>query len=275
MKTYVGFNQGQYGDLFVLLTAARVLKRKEPDSKLIYSINKRYEDCKEIFKYSDDIDDIVIWEQYDGWPNKNDEIKISELENQYEGLEIFDPMPKCPMTDWYNSHHQTTLECRMHNVGEPTEEEMDFKLNKPEVEKGDYVCICPATSFGENKNLTPEIINKVKEFCLDGGLELIQISSSQDPLVDGAERFDGNYYESILKVLGSKFLVSADTGMIWASSAFSHPTIGLYSYEFYPLTETSINWRPKNKKQISLESDLISNIDMKDVADALERVYNV
>ena len=43
MRTaYIGFNQGQYGDLFISLTACRVLKRCIPDSYLVYAVNKQY-----------------------------------------------------------------------------------------------------------------------------------------------------------------------------------------------------------------------------------------
>ena len=130
-------------------------------------------------------------------------------------------------------------------------------------------------NIGSNKNLTPEIINKVKAFCADKELDLIQIGGPDDPLIDGAEKFLGSFYESILKVLGSKFLVAADTGMVWAASAFHHPTVGFYSYNFYPNARSSVNWRPKNQSQISLESDFIKNIDIKSVASTLERLYDV
>jgi ADP-heptose:LPS heptosyltransferase len=274
-RTYAGFNQGQYGDIFIGLTAARVLKRVDPGCNFLLSINRRYQDCKEIFKLSKDIDDIVIWDTYNDFPGENDLRDIERLNGTYTDFNLFDPMPQHVTPDWYNHRHQTEEFCLMHDLPSPTEEEMNFQLSKPEVERGNYICICPATSFGRNKNLTSEIINEIKSFCSDTGLELIQVSGPEDPLVDGAERFVGSFYESILKVLSSKFLVSADTGMIWAISAFSHPTIGFYSYRFYGGAETSINWRPKNTNQISLESDFIENIGIKEVANSLERLYDV
>ena len=273
--TYAGFNQGQYGDIFIGLTAARVLKRLQPNCRLLLSINKRYQDCQEIFKHSKDVDGVVIWDTYNDFPHENDKPLIRKINGIYDDFQMFKPMPQHVRGDWYNHWHQTEEICRMHKLPPPTEEEMNFKLYKPEVEQGNYVCICPATSFGQNKNLTPEIINEIKVFCSEKNLELIQVSGPEDPLVDGAERFVGSFHESILKVLGSKFLVSADTGMIWAISAFSHPTVGFYSHRFYPDAETSANWRPKNTRQISLESDYIHNIDIKDVANALKKLYYV
>ena len=274
--TYAGFNQGQYGDIFIGLTAARVLKRADPNCRFLLSINKKYQDCKEIFKFSKDIDDIIIWDTYNDFPQKVDHKNIKRLQGLYEDFQLFNPMPQHTVDDWYNHLHQTEEFCLMHNLPLPTEEEMDFNLVRPpNIERSSYVCVCPATSFGQNKNLTPEIINEVKTFCRDRKLDLIQIGGPNDPLIDGAEKFEGSFYESILKALGSKFLVAADTGMIWAISAFSHPTIGFYSYNFYPNAKSSINWQPKNRNQISLESDFIKNIDMKSLANALEKLYNV
>ena len=42
MKPFVvGFNQGQYGDLFIGLTACSVIKSIWPSSTMIYSVNKK------------------------------------------------------------------------------------------------------------------------------------------------------------------------------------------------------------------------------------------
>ena len=274
--TYAGFNQGQYGDIFIGLTAARVLKRVDPNCRLLLSINKKYQDCKDIFKFSKDVDDVVIWDTYNDFPQEIDHKNVRRLQGIYQDFKLFNPMPQHTISDWYNHLHQTEEFCLMHNLPLPTEEEMDFRLLRPpDIENGNYVCICPATSFGSNKNLTADIMELVKAFCKDKELDLIQIGGLDDPLVDGAEKFLGSFYESILKVLGSKFLVAADTGMAWAASAFHHPTMGLYSYNFYPNAKSSANWRPKNQNQISLESDLMENIDMKSVANTLERLYDV
>ena len=48
MKPFVvGFNQGQYGDLFIGLTACSVIKSIWPSSTMIYSVNKKYIDLNE------------------------------------------------------------------------------------------------------------------------------------------------------------------------------------------------------------------------------------
>ena len=73
MRTaYIGFNQGQYGDLFICLTAARVLKQDIPDSYLVYGVNKKYADCIDVLKLSKDIDEFIVWDGYDNYPLESD-----------------------------------------------------------------------------------------------------------------------------------------------------------------------------------------------------------
>lgn len=273
MKTYVGFHQGQYGDLFICLTAARVLKSIDPNCRLIYGINKKYKDVAQAFELSDDIDEIIIWDGYDDWPTQDDKLKLEEINLKYKGVHLFNPMPKHVIQDWYNYWHQTEEFCLMQGLPRPPKELQDFKLNHPKVERGNYICICPYTSFGESKNLTSQMINDVKDFCEENDLQLIQLGGPDDPSIDGVEKFNGTYYESILKMLGSKVLVSADTGMVWAASAFSHPSLVFYSTKFYPNASTSVNWIPKNENQISIESDYVSNINIS-VSEYLQKTMN-
>ena len=254
MNYYIGFNQGQYGDLFISLTAARVLKLINPTCKLIFGINKKYKDVSKIFRLSDDIDDIVIWDGYDNWPTQKDKFLIEELKLKYGKVDIFNPMPQHVIADWYNYWHQTEEFCIMHKLPRPPKDLQDFKLNTLRVNQGNYICIAPFTSFGSSKNLTKDIIEKTKEFCKDNCLDLIQLGGPDDPSIEGVEKFKGNYYDSIIKMLGSKALISADTGMVWAASAFSHPTLAFYATSFYRNAQTTKNWTPLNHNQISLEA---------------------
>lgn len=275
-KTFIGFNHGQYGDLFIGLTAANVLKSIEPECKLIYSINRKFSDCKEVFLHSKHIDDIVIWDEYDNWPGEKDLDILKNLDNQYANLHIFHPNARHKQNDWYLHRHQTAENCEMHNLPPPTEHQMNFSLNKPDnIIYGNYISVCPFTSFGSIKNLTTNILDKLRDFANDTGVSLVQLGSPKDPIINGFQKFEGTYFESILKMLGSLFLVSADTGMIWASSAYGHPTVGLYAYSFYSGATTAINWMPKNINQISLEANFISNIHLSKFTDAIQDRYNL
>lgn len=275
-KTFIGFNHGQYGDLFIGLTTASVLKSLKPESKLIYSINRKFADCKEAFSYSRDIDDIIIWDKYDDWPGSNDLDLLHKLKEQYSDLYLFHPNARHQQNDWYLYRHQTAENCDMHNLPLPSEAQMNFSLDKPKnIDFGNYITVCPFTSFGQSKNLTPNILKSIKDFAYNYDLAVVQLGSSQDPTVEGFHKYEGTYFQSIAKMLGGLFLVSADTGMTWAASAYSHPTIGFYSHGFYPGATTAKNWTPKNTNQISLESDYVFNIDLSPLPSILSNTYHL
>ena len=234
-ETFIGFNQGQYGDLFMNLTACRVLKEIKPDCRLILGINERYKDCKEILKLSQDIDDFIIWENYGDFPSEADQKQIQKFVDKGVNGHLFNPMPQHPYWDWYRHWHQTEEVCVMHNLRRPTAEEMDFKLKKPDLVKENTITLCAARRVEKeghlnNKALTLGQIEVVKEFAEEKELKVIQIGGPEEEEIEGAEKFEGDYSESVLKVLKSRLLVSADTGMIWAASAFSHPVVGLTTH---------------------------------------------
>lgn len=275
MKTFIGFNHGQYGDLFIGLTAASVLKSIEPESKLIYSINSKFADCKEAFLCSNHIDDVIIWDKYDDWPGSNDLSLIDDLREKYPELYLFHPNAIHKQNNWYLYRHQTAENCDMHNLPQPSEEQMNFNLSKPNnITYGNYITICPFTSFGKIKNLSSNIINGIKNFADKNGISVVQLGAPQDPQINGFHKFEGTYFQSIVKMLGGLFLVSADTGMIWAASAYNHPTMGFYAYGFYSGATTANNWIPKNTNQISFEANYIDNINLSKLPNSLEQIYN-
>ena len=83
MKTFIGFQQGQYGDLFINLTACRVIKAARPDCRLVFSVNKRYKDAIEILKLSEDIDDFVVWENYHNFPSGADRKVVENFKEKH------------------------------------------------------------------------------------------------------------------------------------------------------------------------------------------------
>jgi len=278
--TYIGFNQGQYGDLFIGLTAARVLKQDRPDSCLVYSVHKKYADCIDILKLSKDIDEFIVWDGYENWPSESDKESVNTLLQSMKSERVyqFHPMQGHLITDWYNYWHQTEEFCIMHGLRRPIGEELDFKLPKPQIDKEETITICTGRRIEEDgginpKALTLDQIEVVKKFSADNKLKLIQIGGPEEEKIDGVEKFDGNYSESILKVLKSRLLVSCDTGMIWAASAFTHPTLGLYHFSYYEKAKNCLNWTPKNKNQITLLTRKMENMDLNDIENKL-RIIN-
>ena len=278
-KTFVGFNQGQYGDLFINLTACRVLKEMQPDCNLVFSVNQRYKDAIEILKLSKDIDDFIVWENYDNWPSESDKKKIQKLLKKGCNGYLFHPMPPHPIQDWYNYWHQTEEACLMSKLPRPTEEQMNFKLKKPELERVNTITLCAAQrvekeGHSNNKALTNKQIEAVKKFAKEKRLKVIQIGGRDEKQIGGVEKFEGNYSESVIKVLQSRFLVAADTGMIWAASAFSHPVVGLYDLSYYNDSASCENWTPKNKNQITLFSKKMGDISLPMLEEALANKHN-
>ena len=288
MKTFIGFNQGQYGDLFINLTACRLVKKKYPNCKLIFSVNEEYKDAIEILKLSEDIDDFIIWENYANWPSESDKKKLQKLIQDGHRGRVFIPLPKHTIPDWYNYWHQTEEVCRMHQLMPPNEEEMRFNIPKPDLEKEKTITLCTARradkeekrrqeifSFSTNpKALELEQIEMVKKFAQKKGLKVIQIGGPEEEGVEGVERFEGDYSESVLKVLKSQFLVAADTGMVWGASAFSHPVVGLYSWSYYANATSCMGWIAKNANQISIQGENMRDITAPMVEEAMTNLYN-
>ena len=277
-ETVVGFSQGQYGDLFMNLTACGVLKEMWPDCNLVFSINQKYEDAIDILKLSKDIDNFIVWENYDNWPSESDKKKLQKLSERGCRF-IFNPMPQHSICNWYKYRHQTEETCLMYDLPLPTAEQINFQLDHPELEKEGTITICTARRIEDSgkingKALTNEQIEIVKNFALKSKLKLIQIGGPEEEAIEGVAKFEGNYSESVFKVLRSQFLVSVDTGMIWAASGFSHPTVGLYDLSYYNDSESCENWTPKNKNQITLFGKKMRDISLPMLEEALANKYN-
>tara|TARA_R110000744_G_scaffold264184_1_gene378457 strand:+ start:588 stop:1436 length:849 start_codon:yes stop_codon:yes gene_type:complete len=267
-----GFNQGQYGDLFLQLTPAKLCKILYPDVRFIFSINKKYKEAIKVLSLSEDIDGFIVWDGYNDWPTQSDKEKIADLQAHSSQLTIFNPMQTHTVLDWYNYWHITEEACVMHGLPRPTPELMDFKLNRPNLEKENTVCISVCAS-GLVKSLRKEQIQVIKEFCDQKNLKLIQIGGPSDPPVEGVEKFNGDYSESVFKVLKSRFLVSADTGMVWAASAFSHYVLGIYCMDSELNAKGHKNWTPKNKNQQTIVAQSMGDIRKEVLEKHLEEVY--
>jgi hypothetical protein len=268
--TFVGFNQGQYGDLFIQLVPAKMLKCIYEGCRVIFSVNKKYEDVIDVLKLSEDIDDFIVWDGYDDWPTEKDKQKMSEFDGEFGRL--FNPMQKNSVLDWHNYWHITEEACVRYRLPRPADHIQDFKIPKPDVEKENTVCIAGSAS-GEVKSFTEQQIEIIKKFCKKKDLEPILLGGPEDKGVDGIEKFEGNYSESVFKMIKSRFLVSADTGMVWAASAFSHHVLGLYCMDSETKASSHENWTPKNKNQKTVVSKSMADITEEILEEELEEAY--
>ena len=123
--TFIGFNQGQYGDLFIQLVPAKMLKSIYDGCRVILSVNKKYEDIIDVLKLSEYIDDFIVWDGYDDWPTEKDKQKMSELGAEFG--RFFNPMQKNSVLDWHNYWHITEEACV--RFGLPVQQ-ITFKTSK-------------------------------------------------------------------------------------------------------------------------------------------------
>ena len=74
-------------------------------------------------------------------------------------------------------------------------------------------------------------------------------------------------------MIKSRFLVSADTGMVWAASAFSHHVLGLYCMDSETKASSHANWTPKNKNQKTVVSKSMADLTEEILEEELEEAY--
>ena len=253
----IGFNQGQYGDLCINLVACKAFKRDFPNSKLHFGINKKYESLKDIFLNNDLIDNVHIWDKYDGWPSEEDTNFIS---NEKFDM-IFNPMPSHTQDNWYLNRHQTEEVCLMHGLTPPND--LSISLNKYfDIEDNKHLIAVNlfAETRGQDKIPSLSKAKQIISFIESCGYTPVQIGLPDQPQLC-KNRFIGAFFETIKFVLSCKLLVTVDSAMSWIASGYSFPTVGLYGYSYYPSATSSKNWQPINNNANYLESNLVENIE--------------
>jgi len=253
----IGFNQGQFGDLCINLAACKSFRQQFPNHQLYFGINKKYAELKDIFLNNDLIDKIHIWDQYDSWPSQQD---LNFISNEKFNI-IFDPMPLHTQDHWYLNRHQTEEVCLMHGLTPP--KDLSLSLNRyfnVENNKNLVPINLFAETRGQDKMPSPSKAKQIINFIESFGYTPVQIGLANQPQLC-ENRFIGTFFETVQFVLSCKLLITVDSAMSWIASAYSFPTIGLYSYSYYPLAESSKNWQPINHNANYLESNLVENIE--------------
>lgn len=254
-------NQGQFGDLCINTVAFKKIKELYPDDFLIMSINKKYSEIAPIFLNNPYIDSLIVWDQYDNWPNDKDKQVIKN----YKNTRISHPMPAHTIDRWYLRSHQTE-ECAYMNGynGERFPNGEQCILTKWfDVEKNNkLVSFAPFAGFYHPDNKKKlSIINaqKIVNFIKSNGYDIIQLGGKDEPQLEGAIKINCSFFESIKLGLSSKFYIGTDTGMTWILSAYSQPSIGLYSHEFYS-KEYVKNIQPVNPNGVYLSENNVNDI---------------
>lgn len=241
-------NQGQRGDLIMNTVVARAIKEKFPNCHTSMSINKQYEDMKELFYNHPYIDSVSIWEGYDDWPTQND---INHAKNFDI---ILHPMPQHPNNHcWYNLvNYQTEAACIMNGFTPP--KDLSCILNKYfEVKKQiKSVCISPFTAW-ERKNISSEKWQSIIDYIYNKGYLVFQIGSKNEYKFNNTIKEDLTYIESTKLALGCDLVIGLDGGFSWLMSAYKHPFLGLYGHSYDNLISPKV-YEPINPNSTYLES---------------------
>lgn len=268
---FAGLNMGQRGDLVMNTVAARSLKETYPNCHLTLGIGKPFEDMVPLFLNNKYIDDIHIWESYDGLTQGD----IDYI--NYIGFDrVFDPMPQHKKADWWiDVKNQTEEVCVMHGLKPP--EDLSCFLNKwfkPNDRFYDYIAIFPFggvyRGIDNEKCLNLERADEICELIESLGYKILQVGGTNEPELYRATKFNTSYFESVKNILGCKMAIGVDTGLSWVMSGYQFPFLGLYSNQFYGDKISVI--QPINKNAIYLDDYNVNSIDLNNIESSIKKI---
>lgn len=267
----IGWNLGQRGDIIMNTVVARGFKEMYPDSHLTLGIYKEYGDMQSLFKNHKYIDAVHCYDSYHGWPNAKD---LDFLRTKNFDM-VFNGMPQHKRADWYNHCvSQTEEACLMNDIIPP--KDLQCNLIKWFNDNENYkncVCIAPFTS-STPKDLSIDRANEIVSMVRRQGYEVVQLSSTNQPLLENVIYEDTDYFNSVVNMLSCKLLITVNTGMSWVASAYSHKTLGLYSIENwgYEGLNSSTIYEPINPNAIYLRGDHPNTIDMSLIENTFQKI---
>lgn len=264
-------NQGQFGDLCINTVAFKKIKELNPESFLVMSINKKYTEISPIFLNNPFIDSLIVWDQYDSWPNEKD---LSLIKN-YRNTKLYHPMPPHTSNAWFLNSHQTEEAAFMNGYNGnrfPNGEQCILTKWFDTDKNSNFVAFSPFAGFyspNNKKMLSIENAQKIVNLIKAKGYNVIQLGGSNEPVLDGAIKENGSFFSSIKAALSCKFYIGTDTGMTWILSAYSHPSLGLYSHEYYTKDYVK-NIQPINPNAIYLSESNVNQITIEKIEEAIK-----
>jgi hypothetical protein len=262
MVKALGFNQGQIGDLVMQVVLCKQFKRNHPNSHITFSVNKKYENCKDLFKKNKHIDEIKIWDGYDDFPKETDIDFLKKKSKNYDY--IFDPMSCHKDNQWYTKTHHIQAFSNNHGLGKIKDLKIDleqwFDLN-PKYK--DCVCITAFSSAEGVRDIPKDFANKIIEHIHSLGFKTIQLGlKTHQRLNTTYGPIGGTVMEDVIVALSCKMLLTTDTGMNWIMSGYNQNVLGLYSNCSYPIPAPLYNRTPINPNGLYLEADRVENINL-------------
>ena len=259
-KVCIGM-RGQYGDVVMQEPGLRKFIKDNPDTKIVLAVSKKYEQILPLFKnYHENIVELKVFEGYDNWP--------TELDKTYINQQKFDAMfpPDIPLHKdplWAKKRHIVEETALMIGL---TSDTNDIQLNMPEevVKEPKTVAVHLFSSKwpGGTRSVSVEKQTKIVAYLNELGYKVYQLSSPNQPKIDGTILNHGTYYDACIRMLSTDLLISCDSGMAWVASAYNHPTIALFSTAYNSQIGTTKNWHPINPESSYFEDILADRISM-------------
>ncbi len=257
----IGFAQFQRGDLAIMTVAARAFKEQFPDSHLTLGINKQGGDMIDLFRFHKYYEDIHVYSGYDNWP---DEIDKEYLYNA-KFDRIYSAMPKRDNeSNWWMTEHQCLNACSVYGLKAPSSLQCSLTqwFDTPDYKK--FIAFAPFgawPNYPNNKSLSITRAQEIVNFILAQGFELLQLGHPDEPKLEGTVKKSLTYFENIRSMLGTRCLVTIDSGVNWVGSSYSFPTLGLYSNAYYS-PKYICNIQPYNPNAIYLDAPNVNDVDI-------------
>jgi len=260
---------GQYGDVIMQEPGLRKFIEDNPNTKITLAICDKYKDVLPLFyNYHENIVEYKVWEGYDDWPTQRD---LEYIESQN-----FDAMFPCEkpfhaQLDWARHRHIVTETAMMLGVEAETDD-IQLKMPKEVTKEPKTVALHLFSSKypGGTRSISVKKQTKIVAHLNEMGYKVYQLSSPDQPHIEGTIFKHGTYYDACLRMLSTDLLISCDSGMAWVASAYNHPTVALFSYAYNQDIGTTVNWHPVNPNATYFESFLANDIPLENIFEQIE-----
>lgn len=272
MVRALGFNQGQIGDLAMQVVLCKHFKKMHPDSHMTFGINKKYENCKDIFKDNKYIDEYKIWDGYDDFPKDSDREFLKENSKTYDY--VFNPMSCHVDNQWYTKMHHIQAFSNNHGLGRiqdlKIELEQWFDLDS---KYKNCVAVTAFSSAQGVRDIPKDFANKIISYIHSLGFKTIQLGlKNHERLNTTYEPIGGTVMEDVKVALSCKMLLTTDTGMNWIMSGYNQNVLALYSNYSYPIPAPLYNRTPVNPNALYLEANLVKDINFQMIKGYIDRL---
>ncbi len=274
-KVYFG-NLGQFGDIVMQEPALRQYIKDNPSDKVTLGCAMQYASALKLYDdYHENVSVRKLFLDYDNFPTEDD-VKYFENEKfdlvtiKQESNQILKSdkgkIALHPDSAGATKVHQTVAAGRQQGI-EVTNTQVQFNKKSDLKLDEKYICfsLFPNHPSGGVKSLSNQQITGIVKLINKLGYRALHLNGPGEPDIEGSIKANCTWIESVSLLKNSELLITADTGMSWASSGFKHPTVGLYAWGYNPVAGTSKNWQPTNPNAVYLEERSAADITAKQI----------